>query len=81
MEIFSRNEKNTQIFSNIGKYLLNWLENSYIGIMFRNKPGKRCNRLKGKVISWFVVAGAILFSVWMVGDLISLLNGFSFAMG
>ncbi len=81
MEIFPRMEKNLYAFSNIGKYLLNWLENSYIGIMFRNKPEKRCNGLKGKVISWFVVAGAILYSMWMVGDLISLLNSFSFLMG
>jgi len=49
--------------------------------MFRNKPEKRCKRLKGKVISWFVVAGAILYSMWMIGDLLTLLNGFSFVMG
>jgi len=77
----SKNGKNTKEFSNIGKYSLNWLENSYIGIMFRNKPEKRCNGLKGKVISWLVAASAIIGSMWMIGDLFSLLNNFSFVMG
>ena len=49
--------------------------------MFRNNPEKRCDGLKGKVFSWMIVASAILCSMWMIGDLLSLLNRFSFVMG
>lgn len=37
--------------------------------------------MKGRVFSWIVVAGAIIFSMLMIGDLLSLLNSINFAMG